>query len=165
MKDIDEIRRCNIRTLEDECKSLASLAKKIGMSSAQLTNLRDGAKDSKTGKPRGMRKETARRIESAANKPVGWLDIDHSQEADIKPASPQVTLIASPPASNTANEIAQAYDKADEVTQLLVKALLLEQGLSAPWVDNFVGMAVMGIKATADKWLKDQSKADQTRSA
>lgn len=56
------------------------------MSAAQFANLRDGAKDSKTGKPRGMRKETARRIEEAAKKPEGWLDQEH--QASTVPPSP-----------------------------------------------------------------------------
>lgn len=78
MKDIDEIRRDNLRLLERERGGPADAARAVHMSLAQFANLRDGAKDSKTGKPRGMRKETARRIEAAAEKPEGWLDVDHS---------------------------------------------------------------------------------------
>lgn len=78
MKDIDEIRRDNLRLLEKECGGPAEAARLVQMSQAQYANLRDGAKDSKTGKPRGMRKETARRIEVAAEKHEGWLDVDHS---------------------------------------------------------------------------------------
>jgi len=74
MIDIDEIRRSNLRRLESELSGPAQTAAAVGMSTAQFINLRDGAKDSKTGKPRGMRKETARRIERAAGKPEGWLD-------------------------------------------------------------------------------------------
>lgn len=85
MKDIDEIRRDNLRFLEQECGGLAVAAAKVGMSPAQFANLRDGAKDSKTGKPRGMRKETARRIETSFDKAKGWLDIDH--KFDISEAS------------------------------------------------------------------------------
>ncbi|WP_321891737.1 hypothetical protein [Paraburkholderia tropica] len=82
MKDIDEIRRANLRLLEEEFGSPTSAANTLGMSLAQFANLRDGAKDSKTGKKRGMRKDTARRIESAAGKPVGWLDVDHMENAN-----------------------------------------------------------------------------------
>lgn len=79
MKDIDEKRRENLRRIEEECGGASAAARIIGMSPSQFLNLMIGAKDSKTGKPRGMRKETARRIETAMNKPVGWLDEDHSQ--------------------------------------------------------------------------------------
>lgn len=95
MTDIDEIRRGNLRAIELEFGGPAGAAKRLGMSNSQFTNLRDGAKDSKTGKPRGMRKETARRIEAAAGKPSGWLDIDHQDRAShgIAPVlSPASTL-------------------------------------------------------------------------
>lgn len=75
MIDIDDIRRANIRRLEAEFGGPAELAARIGMTPAQLINLRNGARDSKTGRPRGMRKETARRIEAGVGKPEGWLDL------------------------------------------------------------------------------------------
>lgn len=78
--DIDEIRRINIRHLERVHGP--ALAKNAGMSSSQFYNLRDGAKDSKTGRPRGMRKETAWRIEDAAGVPRGWLDAVHEEESN-----------------------------------------------------------------------------------
>ena len=76
--DIDQIRRSNILTLEAEAGGAPMLSKLVGMSYAQYVNLRDGAKDSVTGKPRGMRKETARKFEVAGKKPDGWMDIDHA---------------------------------------------------------------------------------------
>ncbi|AXK63747.1 hypothetical protein [Burkholderia sp. IDO3] len=78
MKDIDQIRRDNLKIIEAERGGPASAAAALGMSHSQFTNLRDGAKDSKTGRPRGMRAATARNIENRADKPLGWLDTDHS---------------------------------------------------------------------------------------
>jgi hypothetical protein len=75
--DIDEIRRYNIQVLEDGYETPADFAKALGMSYAQYVNLRDGAKDSKTGTPRGMRKKTAWRFEDVCGKPRGWLDRMH----------------------------------------------------------------------------------------
>lgn len=72
MKDIDAIRRDNMRLIEKEAGGTTEAATLCGMSPSQFINLRDGAKDSKTGKQRGMRKETARRIEESAKKPAGW---------------------------------------------------------------------------------------------
>ena len=66
-----------MRALEVEMGGIAAAATKAQMSPSQWGNLREGAKDSKTGRRRGMRKETARRIEEAFEKPVGWLDTDH----------------------------------------------------------------------------------------
>lgn len=76
--DIDEVRRTNIRALENEAKSPTAAAEKVGMSYVQYVNLRDGAIDPRSKKRRGMRKETAWRFEDAFSKPRGWLDQDHS---------------------------------------------------------------------------------------
>lgn len=76
--DIDDIRRLNIKSLEGELGA-KFIYEAMGMSQAQYYNLRDGAPDSKTGKPRGMRKQTAWRFEDAGRKPRGWLDTIHGQ--------------------------------------------------------------------------------------
>ncbi|WP_081082919.1 hypothetical protein [Burkholderia cepacia] len=78
MKDIDEIRRDNLRLIEAEYGGPSAAAAACGMSHSQFTNLRDGARDSKTGRPRGMRAATARKIEDNIGKAVGWMDTDHS---------------------------------------------------------------------------------------
>ncbi|MDR1661235.1 MAG: hypothetical protein LBR95_02235 [Azoarcus sp.] len=92
MKDIDDIRRENLCLLEKEMGGATAIANLIGMSPVQYINLRNGAKDSQTGKPRGMRKGTARKIEAAAGKPAGWLDTDHS--ANISPQNFDGGIIA-----------------------------------------------------------------------
>lgn len=66
--------------IEKEMGSATIAANAIGMALTQFLNLRDGAKDSKTGVPRGMRKTTAWKIEDGARKERGWLDKDHSGE-------------------------------------------------------------------------------------
>ncbi|MCA8293338.1 hypothetical protein LGN19_05970 [Burkholderia sp. AU30198] len=87
MKDIDQIRRDNLKLIEAESGGPAAAAAVIGMSHSQFTNLRDGAKDSKTGRARGMRASTARKIEESAGKPLGWLDTDHSETAPPAPST------------------------------------------------------------------------------
>jgi hypothetical protein len=91
MHDIDDIRRENLKSIESEAGGTTAAATRLGMSVAQFSNLREGAKDSKTGKPRGMRKETARKIEAAANKPIGWLDQDHKFVSNVIPAAPALS--------------------------------------------------------------------------
>lgn len=76
--DIDDIRRANIKALENEAGSPTQAAERVDMSYSQYINLRDGAKDPRSGKPRGMRKETAWRFEDAFGKPRGWLDANHA---------------------------------------------------------------------------------------
>lgn len=75
MHDIDEIRRKAMEILEQEVGGPAAAAAQAGMSYSQWANLRSGAPDSKTGRPRGMRKATARKIEAAFGKLEGWLDV------------------------------------------------------------------------------------------
>lgn len=75
--DIDNIRRANLLILEDRLGGPKGVADRVGMSYAQYLNLRNGAKDSETGKPRGMRKQTAWRFDDAAEVPRGWLDTPH----------------------------------------------------------------------------------------
>jgi phage repressor protein C with HTH and peptisase S24 domain len=77
MQSIDERRRENLRALIDEVGGNKALADRIGVSESQLSQWANGSINSSTGKPRGMRTETAQRIEDAAGKPRGWLDGIH----------------------------------------------------------------------------------------
>lgn len=129
MKDIDAIRRENLRLIEKEARGTTEAATLCGMSPSQFANLRDGAKDSKTGKPRGMRKETARRIEAAAGKQPGWLDVDHSP-APLSAASEPVTTPSTshqsliPPLAQALEVVATALSKVPlEKRQALVAVL------------------------------------------
>lgn len=91
--DIDDLRRKNLRRLEAEYGGAAAFAKVVGMSDAQYLNLRNGAKDSRTEKRRGMRKATAWRFEDAAKKPRGWLDQDHDRKESMSLNALEVGLI------------------------------------------------------------------------
>lgn len=153
MKDIDDIRRDNLRLIEEAVGGLAAAAKLVGMSPSQFANLRDGAKDSKTGKPRGMHKSTARRIEAAAGRPQGWLDIDHGDGPG-----------AAGNAANAAQEniqqaaLAAAYQRADAGTRAVVDALLSS---SPPaWLEPMMALALQGMKQAATQWIEDRKKID-----
>lgn len=111
MKDIDDIRRDNLRIIETERGGPSEASKALDMSAAQFANLRDGAKDSKTGKPRGMRKETARRIEEKAGKPSGWLDADHSA----------ATSTPEPPSSREAGAPHQAPSESGDPDMVIMQ--------------------------------------------
>lgn len=93
MYDIDEIRRRAMGLLEKEAGGPVAAAKRAGMKYAQWANLRSGALDSKTGKPRGMRKETARKIEAAFGKHDGWLDNADLIEHDYPHDDPGLVLV------------------------------------------------------------------------
>lgn len=78
MKSIDDIRRQNLQTLERQFGSLKGLADALDRSESQVSQWKNGAANSGTGKPRGMRTETARYIEEKTKMPPGWLDQDHT---------------------------------------------------------------------------------------
>lgn len=78
MLTIDDIRRANLDALAREAGSKRALADKLEISESQVSQWINGSKDSRTGKPRGMRLATCHRIEAALGKPRGWLDTDHS---------------------------------------------------------------------------------------
>lgn len=71
---IDEIYRARLRLLIKEAGSQTKLAATIGKSPAQISQWLNASKDSRTGKPRSMDRNTARIIEAACKKPDGWMD-------------------------------------------------------------------------------------------
>lgn len=77
MASIDQIRRENLAALIQQVGGNKVLADLVGVSESQLSQWAKGALNSATGKPRGMRTETAQRIEQAAHKPSGWMDKAH----------------------------------------------------------------------------------------
>lgn len=76
MHDIDEIRRKAMGVLEKEAGGPVAAAKQAGMSHSQWANLRARQQNRKGARnARGMRKETARKIEAAFGRAEGWLDV------------------------------------------------------------------------------------------
>jgi len=142
MKDIDEVRRENMRLLEAELGGPTEAANRIGMSLAQFTNLKTGAKDSKTGKPRGMRKSTARRIEEASGKPIGWLDIDHT-----------ATIISE---KSTYSNINDLFASALPEQQAVARYFLLRCSDQSPeWVDSDARAYADSLESKAKRWLEE----------
>lgn len=93
MKFIDDIRRDNMAALAEEKGGVAAISRLLGRSESQISQWIRGSAHSATGKPRGMKSETARWIEETAGKPQGWLDIDHQAASIVVPP----TIIAEPP--------------------------------------------------------------------
>ena len=74
MQTIEEIYRARLSLLASEAGSQRKLAEKLERSPSQINQWINGAKDSKTGKPRSLDKSTARYIEKMTGKPEGWMD-------------------------------------------------------------------------------------------
>src|SRR5437764_3592049 len=81
MTTIETIHRENLQALAKEFGGVAAVAAKIGCSASQYSQWMNGSENSGTGKPRGMRPSSARRIELATGKPVGWMDAPHVERA------------------------------------------------------------------------------------
>jgi len=150
MTDIDDIRRCAMKKLEEEVGGPAAAAARVGMSYPQWANLRAGAHDSKTGKRRGMRKETARKIEAAFGKPAGWMDTTDTALALVGPQEAGWLLAVWQHASAEAKEVAR-YVLSD---------------LNAPqpaWVTSDLRYAVGSLLYAALCWLREEAQAPEPK--
>lgn len=74
MKTIDETYRERLVMLSKQYGGQTGLSKLIDRSPAQISQWINGSADSKTGKARSMKSDTAREIEIALNLPRGWFD-------------------------------------------------------------------------------------------
>lgn len=91
--DRHKLRLQNLRLLITEAGSISVLARKLDTSSANayISQIINGA-PTKTGKPRAVGDEFARKLEVACRKPVGWMDQDHSPEAQAALPYPEKVL-------------------------------------------------------------------------
>ena len=81
MKTIAEIRRANLEKLIQEHDTQNRVAELCGSSAVYLSQIRNRAKDAKTGKPRQMGDDLARQLEKGCGKPPGWMDNLSDQDA------------------------------------------------------------------------------------
>jgi len=157
MKDIDEIRRDNLRRLQTECGGASATARLLEMSPAQFMNLRDGAKDSKTGKRRGMRKETARRIEMYANKPPGWLDIP----LDSLLSGRQMEVFQ-PPQTHEEQWLLRTWRNASAEAKEVARFALSDTDAPLPsWADREVRDNLDSMLYKALRWLRREPEPAQ----
>lgn len=78
MKSVEEIRRENLSALR-AARGGRALADQLGRSESQISQWIKGSINSGTGKPRNMRSETARWIESTLGLEHMWLDSEHAE--------------------------------------------------------------------------------------
>lgn len=76
VQTIAETRRQRLQLLLDKHKSLANLNERIGLArtDATLSQIKNQSAHHKTGKPRAMGDDLARKIEEAMQLPSGWMD-------------------------------------------------------------------------------------------
>lgn len=78
MKTNDEIRRDNLLVAIDRMRTATALAEKAKVSAAYLSQIKNQTPESKTGKPKAMGDDVARKIEEAIGEPEGWMDVQHN---------------------------------------------------------------------------------------
>jgi hypothetical protein len=88
MQTIDKTRRERLEILIKECGSIAALNEALGLdrTDSTLSQIRTQARHSRTGKPRVMGDDLARRIEAALHRPDGWMDTPVEPAADERTA-------------------------------------------------------------------------------
>ena len=74
MKTIEETYRQRLQMLIDEYGGQGKLSEAINKSASQISQWLNASPDSRTGKPRSLKSETAREIEIATGKPRAWFD-------------------------------------------------------------------------------------------
>jgi len=83
METIEETRRKNLRTLTDKYNGVTAFSNFVKISPSQISQWLNASPDSKTGKPRSISSNSARTIESKCGVAKGWMDVDHSETADL----------------------------------------------------------------------------------
>jgi phage repressor protein C with HTH and peptisase S24 domain len=82
MQTNDEVRRQNLLIAIERSGSAAKLAEKAKTSAAYLSQIKNRTPDSKSGTPKTMGDDMARRIEAAIGEQPGWMDVSREpQEA------------------------------------------------------------------------------------
>jgi len=88
---IEQVRREKLELLIQQYGSVTSVAFKLGHNTpAQVSQWRNAAVDSKTGKPRTISNASARLIESRFGKPLGWMD--NSESGRHQPSGKVMTI-------------------------------------------------------------------------
>ncbi len=78
MQTIDEVRRLNLELAIRRMGSAAKLADAAKTSPAYISQIKNRTPDSKTGTPKTMGDDMARRIELALGVQAGWMDTPHA---------------------------------------------------------------------------------------
>jgi phage repressor protein C with HTH and peptisase S24 domain len=79
MQTNDEVRRQNLLIAIERAGSAAKLAELAKTSAAYLSQIKNRTPDSKSGTPKTMGDDMARRIEAAVGEQPGWMDVPREQ--------------------------------------------------------------------------------------
>lgn len=96
MQTIADTRRQRLTLLIREFGSLAALNERLELprTDATLSQIKNQSPHHKTGKPRAMGDDLARKIEEKLGKPVGWMDTPPSYSEIQGEPDPRAQLLA-----------------------------------------------------------------------
>lgn len=94
MKTIDEVRRANLLLAIARIGTAAKLAERVGTAPAYLSQIKNQTPDSKSGTPKTMGDDIARRIEVALGETEGWMDTPHSPVVLLPEAKSEPKTVA-----------------------------------------------------------------------
>lgn len=94
MKTVSEIRLENLDLLITELGTQEKVAEAGGTSSVYLSQIKNRTPDKKTGKPRQMGDDMARKLEEGCLKERGWMDNIRPNSEAYAPAPKVVALVA-----------------------------------------------------------------------
>jgi Peptidase S24-like len=145
MKTNDEIRRENLLVAIKRAGTASALAEKAGVAAAYLSQIKNRSAESKTGKPKSMGDEVARKIEKALGESEGWMDFDHISPKGHVPSTTENMLVIS------ASENARLgdTDPSKLTPQQRLKAAVGPLAISA---ETLAGVAKVG-GDVASQWL------------
>lgn len=83
MRSVADIRKENLIVLRERFNTLAELNKALGRGTKDSTfsQVINGIKDTRTGKPKNLGDRLAREIEAKLSLGYGWMDVDHANDA------------------------------------------------------------------------------------
>ncbi len=83
MRSVADIRKENLIVLRERYKTLADLNRALGRGNrdSTISQVINGIKDTRTGKPKNLGDRLAREIEAKLSLGYGWMDVDHANDA------------------------------------------------------------------------------------
>lgn len=123
MQTNDEVRRQNLEIAIKRAGTAAKLAEAANTSAAYLSQIKNRTPDSKSGTPKTMGDDMARRIEVAIGEPHGWMDVPHA----LQPTSVVDDLIQLVPGAMRVRAV-DAHDPS--VTQIMKVKLKVQAGIT-----------------------------------
>lgn len=138
MHTIDEIRMENLRVLVKEKGSQKKVSDDTGASQVYLSQLMNAAKDAKTGKPRQIGDDMARKLEAGCGKERGWLDNVHRQDTNADSEHSMASVVVAAEATAVYTIKSTNDPKTERLMQLWSELDMPSKGQLLDMIEFFV---------------------------